>query len=58
MDKDFPDICHPHFVKSDVKQNPCCFTRLGPGLALCSIYPPTHCQFSVIIIIIINDGNN
>lgn len=44
MGKYFPGICHLHWEKSEVKQNPLCFTGLGPGLALCSIYPPNTLQ--------------
>lgn len=44
MGKDFPDICLLHLVKSEVKQNLRCFTSLGPGLVLCSIYPPNTWQ--------------
>ena len=58
MGRDCPAICHPYFVKSGLKQNHHCLATLGPCLALCSIHSPTHCWLLMIIIIIINDGNN
>lgn len=58
MGPDLLDICRPCFVNSGVKQNHPCSPGLGWSLVQGSIYSAAHCWGSVIVIIIINDGNN